>query len=154
MPTRQRLGSHQAVLYTAEDASISKVGRRWSRVRDAQAYLDELIGGDWFGDRWPHLLRCTIERRGAGSVWSASHCLDPDRHHPTSEGVILVSDKGLTEPVLLHELAHLLAPPDAGHGPPFAQVLLDLVRHQMGVVPYAELLHALRQTDAFRDLPA
>jgi putative metallohydrolase (TIGR04338 family) len=158
MPTRgglrtRRLGTHQAELYAAEAMTIAEAGRRWSRIRDAQRYLDDLIDGEWFTSRWPDLLGCTVERRGSGSVWSTCQRLDTDGadDRPT-EGVILVADGALTQPVMLHELAHLLVPPDAGHGPVFAGVLLSLVRHEMGFFAYAEFLHALRLSDTFSGL--
>jgi putative metallohydrolase (TIGR04338 family) len=63
--------------------------------------------------------------------------------------VLLLADGGLRQPVVLHELAHLLLPPHAGHGPPFAEVLLELVRHEMGFFAYAELQQALWATPGF-----
>jgi putative metallohydrolase (TIGR04338 family) len=146
MPRRQRLGTSQARLYAAESATIAKLGQVWTRLQDAQRHLDAVLETEWFTARWPDLLRCTIERRGSGSVWSTCERLDTaaagDR--PT-EGVILVADGALCQPVVLHELAHLVVASDAGHGPVFAQALLSLVRHDMGFFAYAELLQALRQ---------
>jgi putative metallohydrolase (TIGR04338 family) len=153
MPTRERLGAHQAQLYAAEAATIAAAGRRWTRLRDAQAYLDGLIESAWFATRWPCLLRCTIERRGSGSVWSTCQRLGPTGSEDfPAEAVILVADGALTQPVVLHELAHLLAPPGAGHGPVFADVLLTLVRHEMGFFAYAEFLHALQEAEGFGQL--
>jgi putative metallohydrolase (TIGR04338 family) len=151
--TRERLGVHQSQLYAAEAATIADAGLRWARLRDAQRYLDELLGSEWFAGCWPDLLRCTIERRGSGSVWSTCQALDGRgaRSRP-SEGVILVADGALRQAVVLHELAHLLAPPGAGHGPVFARTLLALVRHEMGFFAYADLLHALREVEGFETL--
>jgi predicted metal-dependent hydrolase len=50
---------------------------------------------------------------------------------------------------VLHELAHLLCPPEVGHGPRFADVLLTLVRHEMGFNAYADLHAALARSPAF-----
>jgi putative metallohydrolase (TIGR04338 family) len=142
------LAPRQQALYFAEAASIEPLGRRWRRRADAQAYVDGLIESAWFFERWPTFLRCTVERRGSGSVWSTCQHLDNLGPGGTAtEGVILVADGCLAQPVVLHELAHLLLPPAAGHGPAFADTLLTLVRHEMGFFAIAELSRALESTD-------
>jgi putative metallohydrolase (TIGR04338 family) len=141
----RRLPAAQAAFYAAEERALDGAGLRWSRRADAQAYLDRLIASEWFFERWPTLLRCTIERRGARSVWSTCHPLDHLGADGTpSEAVILVADGSLTQPVVLHELAHLLLPAGVGHGPEFAETLLVLVRHEMGLEAFAALQAALR----------
>jgi putative metallohydrolase (TIGR04338 family) len=161
MPRRPELSATQAALYAAETRAIDRAGLRWRRLAHAQAYLDDLVSSAWFFDRWPTLLRCTVERRGARSVWSTCHHLDHDGPGATTtEGVILVADGSLAQPVVLHELAHLVVAPGIGHGPAFAETLLTLVRHEMGFFAFAEYYEALRRTDAFRlvrtgiDVPA
>lgn len=147
---RAALGSAQAELYAAEDEAIDRLGIHWSRLADAQRYVDELLGSGWFGERWPHFLRCVVERRGRGSTWSCCHPLDRAGAggRPT-EGVILIADGGLRQPVVLHELAHLLSPRDAGHGVPFAETQLALVRREMGFFAFADYFHALRRRPPF-----
>lgn len=145
-----RLGDRQAAFYAAEGRSLTGVGRRWRRVSDAQHYVDELVGGDWFGERWPQLVRCTIERRARGARWSTFQALDDDGPHGTAtEGVLLVAPTGLDQPTVLHELAHLVLPPETGHGPPFARTLLGLVRHEMGFFAYSDLRAELRSIDGY-----
>ena len=145
------LAPQQADLYAAEAEALDGRGRRWARVADADAYLDELLESAWFFERWPHFVRCRIERRGSGSRWSTQHGLDRDRPDgDATEGVILIADGALNEPVVLHELAHLLLPPGVGHGPAFAETLLTLVRHQMGFFAFADCFSALRRRESFR----
>jgi putative metallohydrolase (TIGR04338 family) len=142
-----RLPAGQAELYAAEHDTIDRAGLRWRRLPEAQAYVDGLIGSDWFFERWPHFVRGVVERRGAGSSWSTCQALDrgaPDGS--PSEGVILVADGALTQAVVLHELAHLLLPPDRGHDAAFVETLLTLVRHEMGFFAFAEYQQALRQS--------
>jgi hypothetical protein len=147
------LAPHQAALYSAEAASIEGLGRRWRRLADAQRYVDELIGSAWFFDHWPTFLRCTIERRGSGSSWSTCQHLDAaGKDASATEGVILVADGGLTQPVVLHELAHLVLPPGSGHRATFAETHLTLVRHEMGFFAFAEYYHALRALEVFGSL--
>jgi len=149
----RRLGFHQERLYAAEAETIAGLGLRWGRLPDARAYVSGLIESEWFGERWPHFLRCDVERRGSGSVWSTCHRLDDDGPggRPT-EGIILVADGALLQPVVLHELAHLLVAPDAGHGPDFAETLLTLVRREMGFFAFAALYHALRRREGFQNI--
>jgi putative metallohydrolase (TIGR04338 family) len=56
----------------------------------------------------------------------------------------------LRQPVVLHELAHLLSAPGTGHGPRYAETLLTLVRHEMGFPAFAAFYAALRRRDGFR----
>ena len=151
MAGRPALSATQSALYSAEARAIDQAGLRWRRLVDAHGYLDGLLGSAWFFHRWPALLRCTIERRGSGSVWSTCQHLDRDGPGDlATEGVILVADGSLVQPVVLHELAHLLVAPGAGHGPAFAETLLTLVRHEMGFFAFADYYEALRRTDGFR----
>lgn len=145
-----RLGDRQAALYAAEGRALAGVGLRWRRVADAQRYVDALLDRDWFGDRWPQLVRCTVERRARGARWSTFQALDHDGPDGTAtEGVLLVAPTGLDQPTVLHELAHLVCPPETGHAPPFARALLSLVRHEMGFFAYADLRAELRRIDAY-----
>ena len=58
-------------------------------------------------------------------------------------GTVLVADGALRQPVVLHELAHLLAPPGTAHGPEFLAVQLELVRREMGFPAWAEYRRVL-----------
>jgi len=146
------LGAAQEALYAAEAESVDGHGIVWPRLADAQDAVDALVGSAWFGARWPHFVRAVVERRGAGARWSTHQALDGDGPggRPT-EGVILVAGP-LRQTVVLHELAHLLLPPGAGHGPGFAETMLTLVRREMGFVAFAEYFHALRRRDPFRGI--
>jgi len=147
-----RVSERQAGLYRVEHETLDGRGRRWGRVPEAQRYLDELVSSAWFFDRWPHFVRVRVERRGRGASWSTCEFLDAGGPggRPT-EGVVLVAPAGLTEPVVLHELAHLLSP-GVGHDVAFAETFLSLVRHQMGFFAFAELFQGLRRLDGFRTL--
>jgi putative metallohydrolase (TIGR04338 family) len=139
----------QRAVYAAETRALDDLGMRWQRIGDVQRYVDELIGSAWFFDRWPHFVRATVERRPRGSRWSCAHPLDaagPVRM-PT-ESVILLADGAWTQPVVLHELAHLLSPPDAGHGAAFVDTQLALVRHDMGLFAFASYERELRRQQA------
>ena len=141
---RAKLGIRQAEVYAAERDALSGRGRRWRRVRDAQEYVDALVASPWFAERWPHFVRCAVERRGSGSVYSTNDVLG--RGGPAgavSEGAVLVADGCLCQEVVLHELAHLLAPPESGHGPGFLAVQTELVRREMGFYAFVEYREAL-----------
>lgn len=152
---RARLGAVQSDVYAAEHEALSGRGVQWRRVRDAQAYVDDLVASPWFVERWPHFVRCAVERRGSGSVYSTNDALD--RCGPggaPTEGAVLLADGCLCQEVVLHELAHLLAPPDCGHGPEFLAVQTELVRREMGFFAFVEYREALarrrRGTDCAR----
>jgi len=146
----RRLGAAQAALYAAEAESIDGLGVTWPRVADAQRAVDRLIASEWFGARWPHFAHAAVERRGHGAVWSTVVPLD--RNGPggsPTRGVVLVAGP-LRQPIVLHELAHLLLPKEVGHGPRFAEALLTLVRAEMGFPAFAELFYALKGRVPFR----
>jgi putative metallohydrolase (TIGR04338 family) len=143
------LGARQAALYAAEAESIEGAGVTWARLADAQRDLDRLVASEWFAERWPHFGRATVRRRGRGATWSLGLPLDHAGPRATAtEGVILVAGP-LRQPVVLHELAHLLVPDGDGHGPEFAETLLTLVRAEMGFPAFAELYYALRRRAPF-----
>jgi putative metallohydrolase (TIGR04338 family) len=145
----RRLGTRQAALYAAEAESIERAGVTWARLADAQRDLDRLVASEWFAERWPHFGRATVRRRGRGATWSLGLPLDRSGPRGTAtEGVILVAGP-LRQPVVLHELAHLLVPDGEGHGPQFAETLLTLVRAEMGFPAFAELFYALRRREPF-----
>jgi putative metallohydrolase (TIGR04338 family) len=146
----RRLGAQQAALYAAEAESVEALGITWARLADARRHVDRLVQSAWFAERWPHFATATIQRRGHGAVWSLGVALDrAGPHGGPTQGVILLAGP-LRQPVVLHELAHLLLPRGAGHGPPFAETLLTLVRGEMGFPAFAELFHALRRREPFR----
>lgn len=128
--------SQQEAVYAAEGVALGGWGRRFRDVREIQAYLDEVTGSDWWIDRWPAISRVVAERfrsqRWAG-VASARHQR------------IAVAYGSAREAVVLHELAHIVAP-DAEHGPAFCEALLALVRERMGFYAWVELDRVLRST--------
>ena len=149
-----RLGEAQAAVYAAEREALDGRGRSWRGTREVQAYLDHLVTSEWFSERWPHFVHCAVERRGAGSVYSTNEGLDdagPDGR-PT-EGVVLLAGRPLRQEVVLHELAHLLAPPGCGHTAPFVDVQLELVRGEMGFFAWAEYRAALEGRRRARVVP-
>lgn len=149
-----RLGPAQSDVYAAEREALDGRGTRWRRLRDAQAYVDAVVGSPWFGERWPHFVHCAVERRGSGSVYSTNDPLDvmgPEGR--PLEGVVLLADRSLRQEVVLHELAHLLAPPGCGHGAPFIEVHLELVRREMGFFAWADYRSALAARGRARLVP-
>jgi putative metallohydrolase (TIGR04338 family) len=117
----------QLAVYAAEDAALAGLGRVFPDLRAAQRYVDELVAGDWWGSRWPHVDRVALgrsrSRRFAGYTVTG----------PTPQ----VRLSSLHEAVILHELAHTVA--GGEHGRAFVDALLALVRQQMGFHAYGAL---------------
>lgn len=107
-------------------------------------YLDDLIGGDWWADEGLPLLDVRVEVR---------HQLRKYLGVAVFPDGILLAPKGLTEGVVLHELAHLMTPKDEGHGRDFAWTYLMLVRQQMGFFAWAEMSMGIKNTGLFGDCP-
>ena len=110
--------SQRARLYRAE-AEVD-AGRRLPTVAKMQAYVDGLIGADWFVARWgEHAFEV---RPGFGHR----------RATADEYGVLQMPKWARSELVLLHEVAHCLTPRSvASHGPEYAGVLLALARRAM-----------------------
>ena len=86
-----------------------------------QSYVDALVGAAWFVARWGS--RAFDVRPGFGHRRATA-----DQH-----GVLQMPKWARTELVLLHEVAHCLAPATAAaHGPEYAGVLLVVTRRAMG----------------------
>lgn len=135
-----------AALYAAEHASLGGIGRRFSDVRGARDFLDEVVASDWFALRWPGQAVPTLERRGRGSSWSlAVRKADPD-------GAMLLAE--LDVATVLHELAHLCRGVSCGHDDRFVATLLVLVRRWMGAHAYGALHAAVAAAGRWPHLEA
>jgi putative metallohydrolase (TIGR04338 family) len=123
----------QLSVYASEDAALAATGKEFRDLRQVRAYLDDLIGSDWWADRWPHVEAIPVARTRSGRF--SGYAVD-------GTGEIRVGS--LREPVVLHEVAHVLTP-GSGHGPAFVDALLALVRERLGFHAYGALLAELRR---------
>ena len=125
----------QQAVYAAEDAALDSAGRSFRHLGEARAYVAELVGSDWWADRWPHVETIPVAATRSGRV--AGYAVD-------GSGGIHLAGRGLREPVVLHEIAHVVTP-GAGHGPAFVAALLALVRERLGFHAYGALRAELRR---------
>jgi putative metallohydrolase (TIGR04338 family) len=123
----------QLSVYAGEEAALAGAGRVFRDLREVRAYVDELIGSDWWADRWPHVEAIPVARTRSGRF--SGYAVED------SAEIRLGS---LREPVVLHEVAHVVTP-GAGHGPAFVDALLALVRERLGFHAYGALLAELRR---------
>jgi putative metallohydrolase (TIGR04338 family) len=126
-PRQRQLG-----VYAAEEAALAGTGRVFRDLGDVRAYLDDLIAGDWWADHWPHVEAIPVARTRSGRF---------DGYAVEGAGEIHIG--ALREPVVLHEVAHVVTP-GGGHGPAFVDALLALVRERLGFPAYGALLAELR----------
>ena len=141
-----RLGVVQAAVYAAEEEALAGAGMTWRRIEEARRYARLLIDREWFAERWPEFGRLHVERRSSGARYSTCAALDGPDPAPTGRptgAVVLLAPGHLTQAVLLHELAHVLAEGDAGHGQGFLSTQLELVRQEMGIMVWASYRAAL-----------
>jgi putative metallohydrolase (TIGR04338 family) len=131
--------ARQAAVYAAENAALDGAGRVFHHLGEVRAYVTELIDSDWWADRWPHVEAIPVgetrSRRFAGYAVTDE-----------ASGEIRLARGALREPVLLHEIAHVVTA-GAGHGPAFLAALLALVRERLGFHAYGALLAELRRQD-------
>jgi putative metallohydrolase (TIGR04338 family) len=128
----------QLCVYAAEDAALAGAGRVFRDLGEVRDYVDDLVGSDWWADRWPHIEAIPVGRTRSGRF--EGYAVD---------GIGEVRLGNLREPVLLHEVAHVVTPAD-GHGPAFVTALLSLVRERLGFHAYGALLAELHRRDVVR----
>ena len=135
----------QRAVYAAEDAALTGAGRSFRHLGEVRDYVADLVGSEWWADRWPQVEGIPVAGSRSGRV--AGYAVD-------GSGGIRLAHRGLREPVVLHEIAHVVTP-GAGHGPPFVAALLALVRERLGFHAYGALLAELRRRDLVEsgDLP-
>jgi putative metallohydrolase (TIGR04338 family) len=127
-PRERQLG-----VYASEEAALAGAGQEFRNLREVRAYVDELIASDWWADRWPHIEAIPVSRTRSGRFSGYA-----------VEGSGEIRLGSLREPVVLHEVAHVVTP-GAGHGPAFVDALLALVRERLGFHAYGALLGELRR---------
>jgi putative metallohydrolase (TIGR04338 family) len=109
----------------------------FDHLGEVRAYVAELIDSGWWADRWPHVEAIPVGETRSGRF--AGYAV-----HAAGGGEIRLARGSLREPVLLHEIAHVVTP-GAGHGPAFVAALLALVRERLGFHAYGALLAELRR---------
>jgi putative metallohydrolase (TIGR04338 family) len=129
--------ARQAAVYAAEDAALAGLGRTFADLGEVRAYVADLVAGDWWADRWPEIEAIPVGETRSGRFGG---------YAVEETGEIRLARRSLSEPVLLHEIAHVVTP-GAGHGPAFVAALLALVRERLGFHAYGALLAELRRRD-------
>jgi len=124
------------------------IERRFASTESVQDYVDRVLALNWVQRTWPEAKSPVTVRRRAGQ--RAAH------YEPTTATIAVPPGKpgedwAMRELVILHELAHHLAPQapngahsssDSPHGPAFLGRLLTLVSELIG----AEAAFVLRST--------
>jgi hypothetical protein len=136
-PARHKARQRQQNLYAAEDAALDGRGRVFNDFGEVRAYIADLIDSDWWAERWPHVEAIPVAETRSGRFGG---------YAVEQTGEIRLARRVLREPVVLHEIAHVVTP-GAGHGPAFVAALLALVRERLGFHAYGALLGELRRRD-------
>ncbi len=121
LPSRRARDSQRAKLYASEKGVPR--GRRFATFAECEAYVDRVVHSPWWRSRFPHVRAVEVKdgrgRRHAGG--SALHRF------------VTLPRWARSELIVLHELAHVADHPhNAGHGPEFVGIYLDLVREFLG----------------------
>ena len=141
-PGRHDARARQRAVYAAEEAALAAVGREFRHLGEVRAYVDDLLASDWWADRWPHVEAIPVARTRSGRF--GGYALED-----TGE----IRLRCLREPVVLHEVAHVVTP-GAGHGTAFVDALLALVRERLGFAAYGALLAELHRRHAVGEVAA
>jgi putative metallohydrolase (TIGR04338 family) len=137
---RQRLYDAEGVISGYTSNTAKKLLDRGPTVRTTgsvsieacQAYVDHVTSRAWFQRRWGKRSRKVGHKVSGKATWDGRDISLP----PWSR----------SEDVILHELAHSLAPGGAAaHGPEFAGILLCLVEHMCGKEAKSALIASFRK---------
>jgi putative metallohydrolase (TIGR04338 family) len=139
----------QSEVYAAE--STCSTGRLYPRVEDAQAFIDDLLQQDWWGELFPEVtfVEVTVKvRSDTASVgaWFAE----------TGGGHMDMLPVHLNQLILCHELAHVCAEAkfnSHAHDPWFARCYLELVYRSMGYEAWRELCFRFKELGVDHDVP-
>lgn len=112
-------------------------GQEFKSVAEMQQYVDALLAQRWCRSRWGGQ---SVEVRD-GRGFRRAMCY-PDG----SSAVIYMPLWSRCQRIVLHEVAHALAPEDAAwHGPEFAAIYLALVQREVGADAAEEMRAAFRK---------
>ncbi len=125
--------TQRAKLYRAEDALRRAIGD--VAIRDkiaAWAFIEKVERDAWFRRRFGRRQFRVLDGRGTSSAWSCGSTLNLPRWSRTPV-------------IMLHEVAHCVAPHGCRHGWEFAAVYLKLVRHFLGREVHDKLRASFRE---------
>lgn len=115
----------------AEDAVLAEIGPRLRRWTDVESFVDRVVSGPAWADRFPTApLEVSVVRRSRSATASLA---------VPATSTIAIRDGHWFPLVVLHELAHLVTPSPPPHGPRFAANELELVRLVCGIEAAAAL---------------
>ena len=131
--------NQQKRLYAAE-ACLWGHGRDFTNLTEVSFYLESVVTSDWFVKRFGFVPSINVRDWNSGK-WAGAAIKE----------TFSIYLKRRTENVVIHELAHLLAPTDE-HDEMFVDIYLFLIRNAMGFYAWAELSYELRKNAYFECL--
>ena len=127
-------------VYAAESAAaLAASPRRFARFAHIVGYIESITSSEWWDEEFPFApVEVEVQRRSRGASASLATIA------ANRVGVIaLVDGTGWGLETVLHELAHLAAGTQAGHGVHFRAALVRLWRHEAGIDACRALQEAL-----------
>jgi putative metallohydrolase (TIGR04338 family) len=119
-------------LYQAEDDSKC-IGIRFETIEDARAYIASVFKRQWTRSRFG-IRNIGVKKAGGGTSDATPW-----------KSLIRLSPIHMYEEVALHEIAHIVQPPNtAWHGVEFAGILLTLIERFMGKEAATAMRKAMR----------
>lgn len=134
-----RQDSQKLKVYRAEWETLRNdtVGTTTAEV---QAYVDRVTDLAWFRRRWGSHKITVRGARGQGGLGGGSS-IKVGLNVTGARG----TQPGAQKAVVLHEIAHCLAPVAEHHGPEFVRILLELVRFECSPEEYEAYREALKK---------
>lgn len=119
-------------VYAAEARAAAEAGlRRYRTFAELCAHVEAIVCSEWWDTTFPDApVDVEVARRSRTATFSAA-CRSDDGDAAV---IAIVDGHHWDAQVVLHELAHLAAGRGAAHGKRFRRALVELWRHEAGIV--------------------
>ena len=120
-------------------------GQVFSTYEAAQAFADSLTSSHWWETTYSSIVAIEVQPAPEGEP--ATGRLDTDVRVAVAE----IPKSMLNERVLLHEVAHAIAPPECGHSATWVREFMSLMYRALGSDRYFELFTAFKKHNVEMD---
>jgi putative metallohydrolase (TIGR04338 family) len=140
--------SQRSKVYAAEN-TLKKMSESFATFDDAKRFVDAAVASGWWKGNFPQIHRIEVHRGGVSWAWGGQH-----NWYPKTGWIKLPDNEfGRKKLVIIHEMAHCLAPRKSKHDRLYCNVYLKLVRHFLGSEAEQELKNAFKEKRVQYKLP-
>ena len=133
----------QKRVYEAQ-AHVS-VGATFTSYATAQDFANALTSSDWWGQAYPFIIAIEVQDAPEGEPATGRY------DESLRVAVVQIPRSMLNERVMLHEVAHAIAPEGSGHNARWVREFMALMSRALGSDRYLELFNAFKEHSVVMD---